>query len=118
MERYAYFIQIDQRHCDLATLLFVPEPADFYPAAVMHQLTPADVIVRRERQSFRRLLQSGAVLFTVHTSIHWLVEMSDDELAGLAEQIRGWDADQADYRQREAWGECVLRYCDERVGMQ
>jgi hypothetical protein len=117
MERYAYFIQIDQRHCDLATLLFVPEPAGFYPASVMHQLTPADVLVRRERQSFRRLLQSGAVLFTVHTSIHWLVEMSDDELEGLAGQIRGWDADQAEYRQREAWGECVLRYCDERAGI-
>jgi hypothetical protein len=70
--------------------------------------------VRRERQTCRRLLQSGAVLFTGHTSVHWLVDMSDEELDGLAEQIRGWDADMAEYRRREVWGECVLGYCDER----
>lgn len=77
-------------------------------------LRPAEIILRRERQTFSRLPESGAVCFTVRTSMSWLTELGVVDLAGLAREIKTWPQDVAEYRGFGVWGNVVLRYCDER----
>jgi hypothetical protein len=112
MERYAYFIQINRRNTDLAGILFIPDVNEFFPEETIQNLTPQDIWVRRERQTFRRLPTSNSVVFTVHTSLKLLIDLDHKHLAGLAKEIRGWDENMAEYRRKDIWGECVLGFCD------
>lgn len=76
-------------------------------------LDKAWIIVRRERQTFIRLEQTGAVVFTVRTSMERLSSLSVEDLNGLRREVRAWPDDVAAYRCRDVWGDVLLRYCDE-----
>jgi hypothetical protein len=117
MERCAYYIQLEGKRSNLASLLFVQNKDDFFPAETLQNLTPQDVWVRRERQTFRRLPRSDAIAFTVHTSLTCLIDLDYMQLEGLANEIRGWDESVAEYRRRHLWGRCVLDYCD-KTGLE
>lgn len=54
----------------------------------MSAMDPRYIIVRRERQTFRRLEQTGAIVFTVKTGIQSLVDLGEEERKGLAKEIR------------------------------
>ena len=73
-------------------------------------------MVRRERQTFTRLANSGAVLFTVRTYMTSLVELSVDELKALKSQVMGWEEEIRVYKGWGIWGEPLLRWCDEVIG--
>jgi len=64
MERHAYFIQIIPKQQEIISIasLFIQKGSDFLPS---EKFGAENVVVRRERQTFRRLEKSGAVVFTV-----------------------------------------------------
>lgn len=111
MERSTFFIQTRPYGRGLAETLFVQEPKDFFPGNI-NNMTPADIIIRRERQTFHRLPESGAVIFTVKTSISRLMDIPKNELEKLAAEIRAWPEDIANYKGRPLWKRPVLGYIE------
>ena len=91
--------------------MFIQELKDFFPGN-MNNLWPQDIIIGRERQTFRRLPKTNAVVFTAKTSITPLIRFPKEELEGLAAEIRPWSEDIATCKGRCAWGRPVLGYCD------
>ena len=91
--------------------MFIQEPKDFFPGNV-NNLWPRDIIIRHERQTFHRLPETNAVVFTVKTSITPLVQFPKEEPEGLAAEIRSWPEGIATYKGRSLWGRPVLGYCD------
>jgi hypothetical protein len=120
MERSAWFIQLLPKGASLISTktLFIQRPADFYPGKSLGQLRAENVVVRRERQTFRRLEKSEAVLFSVKTNLEKLVDMDEEDLVGLAMEIRSWPDEVACYRGRDVWGKCVLGFCDRKTGVE
>jgi hypothetical protein len=69
-----------------------------------------EVVVRHERQTFRRLARSNTILFTMRTYMNNLVDMNEEDLAGFAAVVRAWPDDVASYKGRDFWGP-VASYC-------
>lgn len=69
---------------------------------------------RSERQTLRRLPRSGAVLFTIRTYFHPIVEVAREPgVPGrLAAAIRSWGDDVANYKGRERYQDTLLEYLD------
>ena len=108
LERLALFIQVidpDESISDILCRLEAPSEHKI-PG---HQ---GNVVIRRERQTFRRLPKSGAVLFTVKTDVQKLAKLNAKDLLELATEIRSWPAEIATYKGRDRWGKCVLDFCD------
>jgi hypothetical protein len=114
MLRHAYFIQIVPAGQALQQTLFIQNPGDFYPVT---EFDIDDVWLRTERQTFRRLPKSGAVVFTVKTDLARLSDVGEDELERLAVEVRSWPDDVAEYRGRNVWGAVVLDYVDDLTGI-
>lgn len=66
-----------------------------------------DLYVRQERQTFRPLVKSGAVLFAVHTFMRKMADLGDDELVTLVANAENWDDDMAQYKARDEWLEAA-----------
>lgn len=111
MERSTCFIQTRPEDRNLAQTLFIQEPKDFFSGG-FGCLNPDNMLVRRERQTFRRLEKSSAIVFTVKTSITKMSNLSAEERKGLAREIRAWPEDIAKYKGFDLWGTPVLRWCD------
>ncbi|KAH8598765.1 hypothetical protein B0O99DRAFT_614128 [Bisporella sp. PMI_857] len=107
MERYNLFIQT-------APDLFQDNPT----FQTMPTLRLDNIQIRRERQTFRRLPKSDAVLFTVRTYMQPLLELKTEELRGLRSQVRGWSGEMARYKGIDGWGGLVLGYCDAVLGVE
>jgi hypothetical protein len=107
LERSAYFIQAAPQEDSLLSKMFRPE-------VLSEQAPPRvrDILIRRERQTFRKLPQSGAVLFAVKTAITPLQDLDQDERLNLAREIRSWPEGIAAYKGREFWGPCVLDFIE------
>ncbi|EKD15870.1 uncharacterized protein L3040_003271 [Drepanopeziza brunnea f. sp. 'multigermtubi'] len=105
MERTNVFIQTTPHLFQDA-----PEPTPSSPATV------SQLMVRRERQTFTRLQQTGAVLFTVRTYMEPLTQLGDAELKALRSQVLGWEAEVRAYKGGDIWGPPLLRLCEERCG--
>ncbi|KAI9764810.1 MAG: hypothetical protein M1840_008079 [Geoglossum simile] len=72
-----------------------------------------DLIIRRKKQTFRRLTKSNAILSTVRRYTDHLVDLNEGELGDFADSVRAWPDDVASYNGRDVWGPAVLDYCDE-----
>lgn len=105
MERTNLFIQTTPD-------LFQDAP-EIAPDAIV---TPKQLVVRRERQTFTRLEKSGAVLFTVRTYMTPLTELGTVELKALKSQVLGWEEEIRIYKGWAIWGEPLLRWCEEKLG--
>jgi hypothetical protein len=70
------------------------------------------MFVRRERQTFRKLPKSGAILFAVKTALTPLQDLDQEERLNLAREIRSWPENIAAYKGRDFWGECVLDFIE------
>jgi len=112
MERYTYFVQVEPSSKDLVDTLFIQRPADFFPGT-LSRLSPENILIRRERQSFRRLPKSETVLLTVKTSLQRLTQLPMEELEGFVSEARLWPDETATYKGRELWGPCVFAYYEE-----
>lgn len=96
-----------------------PQPSQSYSPTTSNPFpshTPQEIFHRNERQTFRRLPQSNAILFTVHTYMKPITSLSDNELTEFVMQMKGWPAETARYKGRDAWGESVETYWARRCG--
>lgn len=113
MERSNYFIEVRRPDEDLFSTLFRPEGL----SEETNQLRPHDIIVRRERQTFRRLPRTGALVFGVKTTLTALDELSMQELENLGKEVESWPEDVGKYKGRDIWGAKVLEFCrQQRAG--
>lgn len=108
------FIQTVHPHApDLIRKYHVQEAKDFFPGNLSF-LNPDALHVRTERQSFRKLPQSGAIVMTTRVQVVPLVRMSAAKLQRLAREIRGWEDHVARMKGRDLWGRAVLGFCEGR----
>ncbi|KAK2792809.1 hypothetical protein FQN51_001568 [Onygenales sp. PD_10] len=111
MERSSYFIQVAAPGEPLDSILF--KPAGFSYDNTEPQ--PENIIVRRERQTFLRLPESGAIVFGVKTTLTYLPELDLEELNNLAKEVRSWPDSVAKYKGRDQWGAVALGYTEARA---
>jgi hypothetical protein len=64
--------------------------------------------LRTERQGLRRLPATGAVAFTIKTTVRPLAALTEPERAALRPLVAGWDAAEAGYRGGEAARAAIL----------
>jgi hypothetical protein len=111
MQRHSFFIQVQPDARPLEDLLFIQEGKDFFPGDI-NDLKPQAIIVRRERQTFRRLVLSGAIVFTVKTSVQRLVDLPEGEQReNLIKEIMSWPREIATYKGRDLWQRVVVQFC-------
>ncbi|KAG8710679.1 hypothetical protein FRC08_016845 [Ceratobasidium sp. 394] len=74
------------------------------------------VRLRTERQSLRRLPRSGAIVFTIRTYIEPITKLAKEPgVPGrLADAIRSWPPDVAEYKGQHLYLDAVLAHLDER----
>ncbi|CAE6435113.1 unnamed protein product [Rhizoctonia solani] len=75
---------------------------------------------RTERQSLRRLPRSGAIIFTIRTYVEPITKLADEPgVPGrMADAIRSWPPDVAEYKGQHLYMDAVLSYLDERHRQQ
>ena len=111
MERSNYFIEVRPPSEDLLETLYRPDAlveTDMDPS-------PHDIIVRRERQTFRRLPQSDAIVFGVRTILSPLDELSIQELQNLVKEAKSWPDSVGEYKGKAVWGAKAVELCRERT---
>ncbi|QRV75033.1 hypothetical protein RhiJN_03048 [Ceratobasidium sp. AG-Ba] len=71
---------------------------------------------RTERQSLRRLPRSGAIVFTIRTYLEPVTKLAEEPgVPGrLADAIRSWPPDVAEYKGQHLYVDAVLTHLDER----
>jgi hypothetical protein len=111
MKRTSTFIQTTPGGRRLESLLFVPEPGDFFQGRVS-SLQVEDMLVRTERQTFHKLAESKAIVMTVKTELRALSELSPSQRLELAKEIRGWSEKEGNLKGVELWQRTVLGYCE------
>ncbi|KAF2120187.1 hypothetical protein BDV96DRAFT_674465 [Lophiotrema nucula] len=111
MERHSFFIQINPGDRTLQDLLFIQNPQDFFPGRIS-ALSPSHIIVRRERQSFRRLPKSNTVVFTVKTTMQRLIDVPEANRPALVSEIKAWPEDIAAYKGLAIWQRAVFGFCE------
>ncbi|EQL34430.1 hypothetical protein BDFG_03777 [Blastomyces dermatitidis ATCC 26199] len=112
MERSSYFIQVTKPGESLSSILF-------QPVGLGHRdVTPRakDILIRRERQTFRRLSKSRAIVFGVKTSLTRLQELPLEELKNLVTEIKSWPDAIGKYKGRDHWGSAVIEWMETREG--
>jgi hypothetical protein len=107
LERSTYFIQASPPEDPLVSKLFRPDTL-----SELARPKARDIIVRRERQTFRRLPKSGVVLFAVKTALTPLMDLNQEQRLNLAREIRSWPDNIAAYKGRDFWGRCVLDFIE------
>ncbi|KAH7109839.1 hypothetical protein B0J11DRAFT_448750 [Dendryphion nanum] len=111
MQRSSLFIQIAPADRHLEEILFAQHGKDLFAGDICN-LLPRDILIRRESQIFRRLPKSGAVVFTVHTSLEKLTDLPESEHASLVAEIRSWPNEIARYKGRDLWQRAVMGWCE------
>lgn len=114
MERSNFFVQVTEPNQNLQDILCQLESLEFNSGPSR----PDDVVFRWERQIFRRLPKSGAVLFSVKTGLTKLSDMNSSELREFAMEARSWPDGVAKYKRRNIWGDCALRFCDSMADVE
>ncbi|KAF1844315.1 uncharacterized protein K460DRAFT_379282 [Cucurbitaria berberidis CBS 394.84] len=110
MSRTETYIQTRPDRRTLGDVLHIQRPADFFAGNIFN-LTPKDLLVRRETQIFRRLPKSAAIVFSSKTSTTRLVELSRIERRELLREVEGWNEDVARFKGRDLWITAVEGYC-------
>ncbi|GLB12895.1 hypothetical protein AtubIFM61612_000284 [Aspergillus tubingensis] len=113
MERSNYFVEVKRPDEDLFEILYRPTSL----SEENPDPTPQDIVIRRERQTFRRLPRTGALVFGVKTILTTLDELPMQELQNLAKEIKSWPEYVGEYKGREVWGPKALEYCEKKSRM-
>lgn len=110
MERSNYFVEVKRPDEDLFETLYRPTTLlEDNPNP-----SPEDIVVRRERQTFRRLPRTGTLVFGVKTFLTTLDELPMQELRNLVKEIKSWPDYVGEYKGREVWGAKALEFCEKR----
>lgn len=113
MERSNYFVEVTAPNENLVEILYRPG------ALCEKELTnplPSEILIRRERQTFRRLPRTGAIVFGVKTYLTPLDELPMAELDNLAKEMKSWPDHVGEYKGKDVWGAKVLEYYRSRGG--
>lgn len=114
MERSNYFVEVKRPGEDLFEILYRPTTlSEDNPNP-----SPQDIVIRRERQTFRRLPRTGAIVFGVKTILTTLDELPMQELQNLAKEIRSWPDYVGEYKGTEVWGAKALEFCEWKSQLQ
>ena len=113
MERSNYFVEVKAPNESLTEILY--RPGSLCEKELSNPL-PSDILIRRERQTFRRLPRTGAIVFGVKTYLTPLDELPMTELDNLAKEMKSWPDYVGAYKGRDVWGAKVLEYYRQRVG--
>ncbi|KAK3690540.1 hypothetical protein B0T22DRAFT_463812 [Podospora appendiculata] len=75
---------------------------------------------RSERQSLRRLPKSGAVVFTIRTYFHRIMDIAEEDYVPgrLASAVRSWGEDVSRYKGKERYGDVLLEFLDKKHAEQ
>lgn len=111
MERSNYFIEVKHPHETLLDTLF--RPTSLFNTETVP--TPQNTMVRRERQTFRRMPRTNTILFSVRTFLTSLDELPLGELQNLAKEARSWPDFVGEYKGTNVWGNTMLEYCEQRT---
>ncbi|KAJ5091196.1 hypothetical protein NUU61_006066 [Penicillium alfredii] len=114
MERSNYFIEIKRPNENLFEILYRPNTLC---EKDLDNPSPQEIIIRRERQTFRRLPRTGAIVFGVKTYLTPLDELPMQELENLAKEMKSWPDYVGEYKGRNVWGRKVLEYCATRTSL-
>lgn len=110
MERSNYFVEVKRPDEDLFETLYRPTTLfEDNPNP-----SPEDIVIRRERQTFRRLPRTGTLVFGVKTFLTTMDELPMQELRNLAKEIKSWPDYVGEYKGREVWGAKALEFCEKR----
>lgn len=111
--RNNYFIQVDDSLAWSWSIGSEDSPEISWATAERNRAIEHHMF-RSERQTLRRLPKSGAVVFTIRTYFHPIVDIAkEDYVPGrLASGIRGWGDDISRYKGREKYGDVLLEYLD------
>lgn len=113
MERSNYFVEVKRPNETLSDILYRPgslcEKGPSNPS-------PEEIIIRRERQTFRRLPRTGAIVFGVKTYLTTLDQLPLQELENLVTEMQSWPEHVGQYKGRDVWGVKVLEFYKDRVG--
>ncbi|CAG8153220.1 unnamed protein product [Penicillium olsonii] len=114
MERSNYFVEVKSPGESLTDILYRPNA--LCEKELSNPESPSQILIRRERQTFRRLPRTGALVFGVKTYLTPLDELPMTELANLAKEMKTWPEYVSEYKGRDVWGAKVLEYYRERGG--
>ena len=96
--------------------LFTPDPAPFRAriATIGPASAGAELFVRSERQTLRRLPVTGGALFTIRVWLHRLDELAEDppRLAAFAHAWRTASQDFRDYKRLALYDDLVAAFLD------
>ncbi|KAL4934426.1 heme-dependent oxidative N-demethylase family protein [Aspergillus undulatus] len=110
MERSNYFVEVKRPDEDLFDILYRPTTlSEDNPDP-----SPQDLVIRRERQTFRRLPRTGTIVFGVKTFLTTLDELPMQELENLAREMKSWPEHVGEYKGREIWGAKALEFFEQR----
>ena len=113
MQRHSFFVQVKNPLHSFHETLFIQEGKAFFPSSSI-DIDPYSIIIRHERQTFRCLLLSDAVVFTVHTSLQNLVDVPEEGRANLVKEIKAWPEEIARYKGRDLWEKVLVGWCEGR----
>jgi hypothetical protein len=113
MERSNYFVEVKSPKENLTEILY--RPGSLCEKELTNPL-PSEILIRRERQTFRRLPRTGSLVFGVKTYLTPLEELPMSELGNLAKEMKSWPDRVGEYKGRDVWGAKVLEYYLERGG--
>ncbi|KAK4653345.1 hypothetical protein QC762_512460 [Podospora pseudocomata] len=71
---------------------------------------------RSERQTLRRLPNSGGVVFTIRTYFHPVTEIAEEDYVPgrLASAVRSWGEDVSRYKGKDKYQDVLLEYLDQK----
>jgi hypothetical protein len=109
LKRAHLFVQTEHNSRGLFDLLFITERHHFFPGhlSTLHH----DLMIRKERQSFRMLPKSGAVVFTARTKIRAVHDFGREGLESIVREVQAWPADVATLKGRDLWGDVLQNMC-------
>ena len=114
MERSNYFVEVKRPDEELFEILYRPTTlSEDNPNP-----SPQDIVIRRERQTFRRLPKTGTLVFGVKTTLTTLDELPMEELENLAKEIKSWPDYVGEYKGRQVWGSKALEFCEQKRRME
>lgn len=113
MERSNYFVEVKRPHEDLFQILY--RPFGLVERGV--DPLPQDIIIRRERQTFRRLPKTDTIVFGVKTVLTTLDELPLHELHNFVKEIKSWPDCVGEYKGKGVWGAKAVKLLEERIQM-
>jgi len=111
VKRANLFIFNTDKHFILEYNPSIPSAADIGNKAGFRYI---DLYLRREYQTFIRLPESYAILFTVKTYMEPIIDLSLPELIEIQELVSDWKPSQINYHFRDSWLPVLNKYILER----